>query len=51
MRRMAAQNLADDAPSRAAFWMCHTHPLVEERIASARVWIGRTAEGLPPTVS
>jgi STE24 endopeptidase len=36
MRRMAAQNLADEAPSRVAFWMCHTHPLVEDRIAAAR---------------
>jgi STE24 endopeptidase len=49
MRRMAAQNLADDAPSRAAFWMCHTHPLVEERIAAARVWIGSAGDGDTPT--
>jgi STE24 endopeptidase len=36
IRRIAAQNLADEAPSRAAFLMFHTHPLVEERIARAR---------------
>ena len=36
MRRMAAQNLAEESPSRAAFLMFHTHPLVEERIALAR---------------
>jgi STE24 endopeptidase len=36
MRRMAAQNLADESPSRTAFLMFHTHPLVEDRIARAR---------------
>jgi STE24 endopeptidase len=36
VRRMAAQNLAEEHPSRAAFVMFHTHPTVEERIAAAR---------------
>jgi STE24 endopeptidase len=36
MRRMAAQNLAEEHPSRAAFWFFHTHPRVDERIERAR---------------
>jgi STE24 endopeptidase len=36
LRRMAAQNLAEEHPSRAAVWMFHTHPPVESRIAAAR---------------
>lgn len=36
VRRMAAQNLAEEHPSRTAFLMFHTHPTVEERIAAAR---------------
>lgn len=36
VRRMSAQNLADDRPSSAAFLFFHTHPTAEERIASAR---------------
>jgi STE24 endopeptidase len=36
VRRMSAQNLAEDRPSNAAFLFFHTHPTAEERIASAR---------------
>jgi STE24 endopeptidase len=36
VRRMSAQNLAEDRPSSAAFLLFHTHPTAEERIASAR---------------
>jgi STE24 endopeptidase len=36
VRRMSAQNLAEDRPSSAAFLFFHTHPTAEERIASAR---------------
>ena len=36
VRRMSAQNLAEDRPSGAAFLFFHTHPTAEERIASAR---------------
>jgi STE24 endopeptidase len=36
VRRMAAQNLAEDRPSSAAFLFFHTHPTAEERIAAAR---------------
>jgi Zn-dependent protease with chaperone function len=36
VRRMSAQNLAEDRPSSAAFLWFHSHPTAEERIASAR---------------
>jgi STE24 endopeptidase len=36
MRRLGAQNLAEERPSRAALWLFHTHPPVEERIENAR---------------
>jgi STE24 endopeptidase len=36
MRRLGAQNLAEDRPSRAAVWLFHTHPSIEERIENAR---------------
>jgi STE24 endopeptidase len=41
VRRMAAQNLAEERPSRAVVWLFHTHPTVEERIAAARRTGGR----------
>jgi STE24 endopeptidase len=36
MKRLAAQNLAEERPSRAVLWLFHTHPPVEQRIAAAR---------------
>lgn len=36
MRRLGAQNLAEERPSRLVFWFLHTHPTMDERIASAR---------------
>ena len=36
MRRLGAQNLAEPAPSRPVRWFFHTHPTIDERIASAR---------------
>jgi STE24 endopeptidase len=36
VRRMAAQNLAEEHPSRSAYLLFHTHPTVEQRIESAR---------------
>ena len=36
MRRMAAQNMADERPTLAARWFFDTHPSVEERIGRAR---------------
>ena len=36
MRRLGAQNLAEERPSRLALWFFHTHPTIDERIAAAR---------------
>jgi Zn-dependent protease with chaperone function len=36
MKRLGAQNLAEERPSRFAIWFFHTHPTIDERIASAR---------------
>jgi len=38
MRRLGAQNLAEERPPRLAFWFFHTHPTIDERIARARVF-------------
>lgn len=38
MRRLAAQNLADERPSRPVFWFFHTHPTIEQRTAAARAF-------------
>lgn len=39
MRRLGAQNLAEERPSRTARLLFHSHPTVEERIESAKAWI------------
>jgi STE24 endopeptidase len=36
MRRLASQNLAEERPSRAALWLFHTHPPLDERMETAR---------------
>jgi STE24 endopeptidase len=36
MRRLGAQNLAEERPSSAAIWFFHTHPTIDERIAAAK---------------
>ena len=36
MRRLGAQNLAEERPSRTTLWLFHTHPPIEERIENAR---------------
>ena len=36
MRRLGAQNLAEERPPRIVFWFFHTHPTIEDRIARAR---------------
>jgi STE24 endopeptidase len=36
MKRLGAQNLADERPSRVVYWFLHTHPTMDERIAAAR---------------
>jgi STE24 endopeptidase len=38
MRRLAAQNLAEDHPSRLVQWLFYSHPTIDERIASARTF-------------
>ena len=40
MRRLGAQNLADERPSKPVFWFFHTHPTIEERIAAAKAFHG-----------
>jgi len=36
MRRLGAQNLAEERPSAAVLWFFHTHPTIDERIAAAK---------------
>ena len=43
MKRLAAQNLAEEHPSRAVLWLFHTHPPVEQRIEAARTFQGKAA--------
>ncbi len=38
MRRLAAQNMAEDEPSRLTQWLFHSHPPIRERIAAARAF-------------
>jgi STE24 endopeptidase len=38
MRRLGAQNLAEERPSRPVLWFFHTHPTIDERIAAARTF-------------
>jgi STE24 endopeptidase len=40
MRRLAAQNLAEEEPSAIVQWLFHSHPPVRERIASAQAFKG-----------
>jgi len=39
MRRLAAQNLAEERPSTATLWLFHTHPPFEQRIQAARAFL------------
>jgi STE24 endopeptidase len=41
MRRLAAQNLAEDRPSKLVTWLFCSHPPVGERVAAARRWTRR----------
>jgi STE24 endopeptidase len=41
MRRLGAQNLAEENPSAPVLWFFHTHPTIDERISAAKQ-IGRT---------
>jgi STE24 endopeptidase len=41
MRRLGAQNLAEDHPSKIAQWLFYSHPPLGERIASAQAFSAR----------
>lgn len=36
MKRLAAQNLAEERPSKLTLWLFHSHPPIDERIEAAR---------------
>jgi STE24 endopeptidase len=38
MRRLGAQNLAEEYPSRLVLWLFHSHPPIPERIEAARAF-------------
>jgi STE24 endopeptidase len=46
MRRLGARNLAEPSPAALARLFFHTHPPIDERIASASAWTAR--QGSPP---
>lgn len=37
MRRLGAQNLTEESPSKTSVWLFHTHPPIAERISAARL--------------
>jgi STE24 endopeptidase len=39
MKRLAAQNLAEEDPSRTVLWLFHTHPPISQRIEAARRFV------------
>ena len=41
MKRLGAQNLAEENPSRLVLWLFHTHPPVSQRIEAARRHVPR----------
>jgi STE24 endopeptidase len=41
MRRLGAQNLAEERPSKIVQWLFYSHPPLRERIAAARAFAGR----------
>jgi STE24 endopeptidase len=41
LRRLSAQNLAEDNPSRLVQWLFYSHPPIRERIAAAETFFGR----------
>jgi Zn-dependent protease with chaperone function len=44
MRRLGAQNMAEENPSRLAQWLFYSHPPLEERLAAARAWQSANAK-------
>jgi STE24 endopeptidase len=45
MRRLAAQNLAEERPSRLTRWLFSSHPPIEQRLAMAARWAQAAAAG------
>jgi STE24 endopeptidase len=45
MRRLGAQNMADEEPSRLVEWLFHSHPPLAHRIAFARRWAEERSAG------
>jgi STE24 endopeptidase len=45
MKRLAAQNLAEEQPSRLVELMFYTHPPTVSRIEAARAWAAQQAPG------
>jgi STE24 endopeptidase len=43
MKRLGAQNLAEENPSQLVQWLFYSHPPVRERIASAQAFLLREA--------
>jgi STE24 endopeptidase len=41
MRRLAAQNLAEENPSKLIEWLFYSHPPIRQRIASAQAFPDR----------
>ena len=47
MKRLGAQNLAEEHPSRTVLWLFHSHPPIEQRIEAARQHVQRSASNGP----
>jgi STE24 endopeptidase len=48
MRRLAAQNLAEEQPSKIVKWLFYSHPPVGERIAAAKAFTSSPLPAPPP---
>jgi STE24 endopeptidase len=51
MKRLAAQNLAEERPSRFVEWLLHSHPSTQSRIDAARRWASDHAMGVRAIVN
>jgi STE24 endopeptidase len=47
MRRLAAQNLAEERPPKLVEWLFYSHPPIRERIAAAQAFSPRSRTALP----
>jgi STE24 endopeptidase len=48
MKRLGAQNLAEENPSRAVLWLFHSHPPVSQRIEAARQHVQPSTSNVQP---